>query len=178
MPLHHFSSHVPRCQCIACGLAPFTFTATFSLFTAAVVAPDAAIDAAESLCQSETFYFALSLSRHSIFSRPILACAHSRLRLLCAAVLHSCYTACAALLSALKPALQLQHTSPPSSARRQPVSALLSSSPFLCDKGGRSIRIRDKKWATRAATTSRRNSNSSRHRRRNGRAPSAHRQSW
>ncbi len=93
LQLSHFSSHVPRCQCVACSLAPFTFTATLSLCTAAAVAAlDAAIDAAESLCQRETFYF--FLSRHSVFSHPVLACAHSCLCLLCVAVLCSCCLRC------------------------------------------------------------------------------------
>ncbi len=90
LPLHHFSSHAPRWWCAACSLARFIFTATRSLFTAAVVALHAAIDAAESLCQRKTFCFSLSLFCHSAFSRPILACAHSCFCPLCAAVLCFC----------------------------------------------------------------------------------------
>ncbi len=99
---HHFSFSFPRCQCVACNLAPFSFTATRSLFIAAVAALDTAIDAADPLCQQETFCFVLSLLRHSVFSRLILACAHSCFCLLPAAVLRSCCVACITALSAFK----------------------------------------------------------------------------
>ncbi len=56
LPLYHFSTRAPLCQCAACSLAPFTFTATRSLFTAADAALDAVIAAAAPL-RGKSFAF-------------------------------------------------------------------------------------------------------------------------
>ncbi len=70
--LRHFFSHALLWRCIACSLAPFIFTATRSLFPAAVIALDTAISAARSALSVEFFAFSSLAPATVPFRTPFL----------------------------------------------------------------------------------------------------------